>query len=412
MQSIVDNTAVNKPELVSPAGDWPSLVSALESGADSVYFGVKGLNMRNQADNFDLSELNKVSDFIHSRGRKGYLALNVIVSEKELGKVRKVLQAAKSAKMDAVILWDMAVLSIAKELGLPVHLSTQAGVLNSEALSFFSGIGVKRAVLARETSLSDIKEVLRNLKRKSVSVEIEAFIHGAMCVSISGRCFLSAYSFDKPANKGECLQPCRREFLIKDTAGEAEYLLGKDYLLSPKDLCVMPFIEELIKLGIKAFKIEGRMRPPEYVRIVTSSYRRAIDYYYRGELTEKVKGELTDELALVYNRGFSPGFYFGRPEGWISRKIEHKYRKVFLGNVRKFYKKIMVAELEIRNREIKQGQEILFIGKSIPAEVVKVTELQKDHLFVDKAVKGERVGVKLPFVVKPGNKAFIWEKIK
>ncbi len=408
----MDNTAVNKPELVSPAGDWPSLVSALESGADSVYFGVKSLNMRDKADNFGASELNKISDFIHSRGRKGYLALNVIVSEKELGKVRKVLRAAKSAQVDAVILWDMAVLSIAKELGIPVHLSTQAGVLNSEALSFFSRIGVKRAVLAREAALSDIKDILTKIEERNLDVEIEAFVHGAMCVSISGRCFLSAYSFDKPANKGECLQPCRREFLIKDTAGEAEYLLGKDYLLSPKDLCAMPFIEELIESGIKAFKIEGRMRPPEYVRIVTSSYRRAIDAYYRGGLTEKVKDELTDELVSVYNRGFSAGFYFGKPEDWISRGLEHKYRKVFLGNVRKFYKKIMVAELEVRNREIKQGQEILFIGKSTPAEVVKVTELQKDHLFVDKAVKGERVGVKLPFIVKPKDKAFIWEKIK
>jgi len=403
---------VNKPELVSPAGDWPSLVSALESGADSVYFGVKDLNMRDKADNFDISELNKISDFIHSRGRRGYLALNVIVSEKELGKVRKILRAAKSAQVDAVILWDMAVLAIAKESGIPVHLSTQAGVLNSEALSFFSCIGVKRAVLAREAALSDIKDILTKIEEKNLDIEIEAFVHGAMCVSISGRCFLSAYSFGKSANKGECLQPCRREFLIKDTTGESEYFLGKDYILSPKDLCAMPFIEELIESGVKAFKIEGRMRSPEYVRIVTSSYRKAIDAYYRGGLTEKVKKELTDELASVYNRGFSTGFYFGKPKNWISRGLEHKYRKVFLGNVKKFYKKIMVAELEVRNREIKQGQEILFMGKSTPAEVVKVTELQKDHLFVDKAVKGERVGVKLPFIVKPKDKAFIWEKIK
>ncbi len=388
------------------------MVTAVESGADSVYFGVQGLNMRANASNFDVLELKKVMNFLHEKGRKGYLALNVIVMDNELPKMKRFLKEAADAGVDAVILWDMAVYSMAKDLGLNIHLSTQASVSNFESLKFYSELGIKRAVLARELTLSDIKSVIKKCEEEGVSAEVEAFVHGAMCISISGRCFLSSYSWGKSANKGECRQSCRREFEIRDSSGEAEYLVGKDYLLSPKDLNTMPFIDELMEAGIQSFKIEGRMRSLEYINVVVSSYRQAIDLYFEGKLDVSVKEKLSDDLSKVYNRGFSEGFYFGEPENWTSRKLEHKNEKLFLGEVTKFYKKISVAEILIRSNKVKKGDRLFITGKNTPASFTDASELQQEHKFVESASKGEMVGIKLPFTARRGDQVYIWRKKK
>ncbi|MCK5222039.1 MAG: U32 family peptidase, partial [Candidatus Aminicenantes bacterium] len=202
---------IRKPELVCPAGDWSGMVTAVESGADSIYFGVRGLNMRASASNFDMLEIKKVMNYLHERGKKGYLALNVIVMNSELPKMKKILGEAANSGVDAVILWDLAVLSIAKELGLNIHISTQASISNYESLKLYSGLGVKRAVLARELTLDEIRSVIDMSEKDGSEIEVETFVHGAMCISISGRCFLSSYSWGKSANKGECRQSCRRE---------------------------------------------------------------------------------------------------------------------------------------------------------------------------------------------------------
>lgn len=398
------------PELLSPAGDWSSLYSAVENGADSVYFGIKNINMRHMASNFDLLELDKVMSYLHKNKVKGYLALNTIISNSELSKVEKILKAAKKAGVDAVILWDMAVLQMAKEIGLTIHISTQASIANFEALKMYSQLGAKRVVLARECSLAQIKKIVQTVKKEKIDCEVEAFVHGAMCVSISGRCFLSQYTFGKSANKGQCLQPCRREFLITDKEGESQYILGEDYVLSPKDLCSIDFIDELIESGIASFKIEGRMRSSEYAKVVTASYRKAIDACVKGKYTKKLKGELKNELAKVFNRGFHSGFYFGRPADDKSRRLEHSYEKIFLGEVTRYFKKIGVAEICLRTGSLSKGEQILFIGKSTPADVIRVDEIQSNNEFVGSALKGDTVGVKLPFVVKPKDKAFIWRR--
>ncbi len=388
------------------------MVTAVESGADSVYFGVHGLNMRANASNFDILELKKIMNFLHDKGKKGYLALNVIVMDNELPKMKRFLKEAADAGIDAVILWDMAVYSMANDLGLNIHLSTQASVSNFESLKFYSGLGIKRVVLARELTLDEIESVIKKCGEEKISAEVEAFVHGAMCVSISGRCFLSSYSWGKSANKGECRQSCRREFEIRDSSGEAEYLVGKDYLLSPKDLNTMPFIDKLIEAGIRSFKIEGRMRSLEYINVVVSSYRKAIDLYSSGELDSKVKEKLSGDLSRVYNRGFSDGFYFGEPENWTSRKLEHKNEKLFLGEVTKFYKKINVAEILIRSNEVKKGDRLFITGKNTPASFADVAELQQEHQFVDSALKGEMVGIKLPFTARRGDQVYIWREKK
>ena len=406
------NKIIIKPELVSPAGDWSSLIAAVESGADSVYFGIKTLNMRNLAANFDIMELPKIMQYLHENNKKGYLTLNVIVMENELSKLEKILHSAKKADIDAVILWDMAVFSLAKKIGLRIHLSTQASVSNKDAVAFFSKLGAKRIVLARECSLGDIKSITSHIKKKKIACEIETFIHGAMCVSISGRCFLSEYSFGKSANRGECLQPCRREYAISDIDQSASYILGRDYILSPKDLCSIDFIDKLMTTGIKAFKIEGRMKSAEYVKVVTSVYRTAIDAVIGNKFSSSLKKTLRQELMKVYNRGFSQGFFFGVPSGKISRELGHTYEKIFVGRVTKFFKKISVAQIKVTDNSIKVGDTLIFIGKNTPAREAVIAEIQREHKPRKKATRGEEVGVKLPFFVRIDDKVFIWRKKK
>ena len=398
------------PELIAGAGDWPSLMAAIDNGADGVYFGIKGINMRNSAVNFDISELKKIMELLHKNNKKGYLALNTVVMDNQLEKVGKILKKAKSSGVDAIILWDMAALSLAKELGLNIHISTQASISNVKALEFFAKLGAKRAVLARECTLSDIKKIAKHIKKNKIKCQVETFIHGAMCVSVSGRCFLSQYSFRKSANRGECLQPCRREYLIKDKEEGIEYVVGDDYIMSPKDLCTIDFIDELIKAGIDAFKIEARARSAEYVKVVTSVYRRAIDAFSKNELDDDLKNKLKKQLSTVYNRGFSSGFYFGKPDDAVSQALEHTHQKVFLGEVRRFYKKISVADILVQSGTLKRGDTLMFIGKSTPALSTVVQELQSEHKFVDCAAKGQHIGVKLPFIVKPRDKVFLWQE--
>jgi len=394
------------PELVAPAGDWSSLRSAVSSGADSAYFGVKGLNMRQGANNFDLLEIKKIVDYLHKHSKKAYLALNVIIYNHELKKVESILRQAKKAKVDAVILWDLSVLALCKKFKLKVHLSTQASVSNKEALRFYGKLGVKRAVLARECTLADIKQIAKGEKGAQLP-EIETFIHGAMCVSVSGRCFLSHEAFQKSANRGECLQPCRRKFRIADVDNESEYILGEDYILSPRDLSTLEIVDKLIDSKIAAFKIEGRNRSSEYVRIVTRSYRRAIDAVAEGKFNASLKRELLEDLQTVYNRGLERGFYLGKPDK-LGGVVEKTHDKVYIGEIKKFFKKISVAELLISSHGLKVGDSILVSGKYTPATFSKVTELQVEHKAVKSVKKGQKVGIKLPSKAHLNDKVFLY----
>lgn len=366
--------------------------------------------MRAKANNFELSQLVKIMRFLHENGKKGFLALNVVVMEHEMEKVRSILSEAKTAKVDAVILWDMAVLSMAKEMGLPIHLSTQASVSNSTALKMYADLGVRRAVLARESTLADIGKIVKTIDEKKIPCRIEAFIHGAMCVSLSGRCFLSAQVFGKSANRGECRQPCRREFVIKDIKGESEFVLGNDFVLSPKDLCSMDFIESLIDAGIHAFKIEGRMRSVEYIKIVISAYREAIDAYCEGRFTDELKQKLKDQLESVYNRGFSTGFYFGKPVDWKTPGYRKSFEKEFIGEVVNFYARVNVAEIIMRQGTLKKGDTILITGKTTPATFTVAEEMEQEHHPVGEVQRGEAVGIKLPFKVRRNDLVFVWKE--
>lgn len=415
-----------KPEIMSPAGNWISLRAALDAGCDAVYFGIKGINMRAGADNFSISEVKRIIRLCHKNGSKAYLALNTVIYEKDISKTIKIIEKAKQADVDAIICWDFSVITESLNKKIPVYLSTQMSVSNSSSiLHFYNSFGIKRFVLARECSLKEIINIRKNLKavlgKKAEEIEIEVFIHGAMCVSISGRCFLSQFQFNKSANTGECIQPCRREYLVTDIEEKHSFAVGRNYILSPKDLCTLPFIEKLIEAGIGSFKIEGRNRSPEYVGIVTSAYRKAVDYYFENRKKpgfkkdfEKLKKELITEVGKVYNRGFSAGFFLGKPINEWTEKHGNiaTTRKEYSGYVIKYYKKAGVAEVKIESNGFKKGDEIMFQGTTTGSFSQKSGSMEIEHKQISCAEKGSILAVKTDRPVRAKDKLYVVKKIK
>ncbi len=380
------------------------LRTAVSCGADAVYFGVDKLNMRAKANNFMLSELKEVVDYCHSNNVEAHLTVNTIVYEDELTDVDEIIAEAKAAEIDLVICWDMSVISKCREYQVPFCISTQASVSNINSLNMYKALGARRVVLARECTL----EMIKDIKGKT-ELEIETFVHGAMCVAVSGRCFMSHSVFGKSANRGECIQPCRREYKIYDTDGENEYLLGEDYVMSPKDLCSIKFIDKLIEAGIDSFKVEGRKRSPEYIAKVISTYRKAIDLYFEATLTDDIIDEMYDELGKVYNRGFSTGYYFGAPDG---QDFAVKYgsmattRKVFLGRVINYFKKSKIVHVKLEAGGLSVDDPLYIIGNKTGCVETKVASLVKDEVKINEAVKGEEITFYCEDEVRPRDQVF------
>ncbi len=404
-----------KPELLAPAGSWESLRAAIQAGADAVYFGIKVLNMRANAKNFEETELSKVVKECHKNKVKAYLTLNTIVYENELEKLKRVLEKAKLAEVDAIICWDHSVIKICNELGLTVHLSTQASISNSEAALFYKSLGVSRIILARECSLEQIKEINSKIKTDNQNIEIECFIHGAMCVAVSGRCLTSQFLFNKSANRGQCLQPCRRQYKVKDIETGDELYLNNNYVMSPKDLCTIPIIDKLIDAKIDCFKIEGRNRAPEYVKTVVSVYRQAIDACFEGNFTKQLKDKLLKKLETVYNRKFHTGFYLGTPTNDDFTDLygsASKVQKIYIGFVKNYYKNVSVGEVKIETNEIKVGDKLMITGKSTGVlEFVNVS-MEINGKKVKTGKKGDRIGIKIDKIVRPNDKVFVMKTFK
>lgn len=402
-------TSNHCPELMAPAGDWTMLRAAVKAGADAVYFGVNKLNMRAKARNFSIEELPEISKFCKSKKVKSYLTLNTIVFEDEIAEAEQIIKAAKKTKIDRIICWDLAVAELCHKHKIPFCISTQGSVSNSLAASIYKKLGAVRIVLARECSLEEIKKI-----RKNTKLEIEAFIHGAMCIAVSGRCFMSHHLFGQSANRGECIQPCRREYEVYDTAAKKSILIGDDYVLSPKDLCTIEFIDQLIETGIDSFKIEGRKRAPEYVATTVSVYRKAIDLYYKKKLTAEKKKEFLKELETVYNRGFSKGFYFGKPSSEDYAGVEGSKattRKVYVGKVLNYFKKPKVAQVLLETGQIKLKDQLLITG-----ETTGLVEMTLDKLFVnEKSVKAAKKEDEVTFVtselVRRNDKVYLIEQL-
>lgn len=381
-----------KYELLAPVGDFPMLQTAVNAGADAVYFGLKEFSLRANAGNFQLKDLSKINEICNTKNVKKYLTLNSIIYSEELEKIEKIIKEVKG-KVDAIICWDLGVIQLCKKYKIPFHVSTQASISNIESAKFYKNLGAERIILARELNLKQIKSIISN-----VDIQVETFIHGAMCLAVSGRCLMSQFLFNKSANRGECIHPCRRSYIIKDTQEGYELEVENNHVLSAKDLCTLPFIEDLKKAGITCFKIEGRNRDPRYLDTVIKIYKKALN----KKLTPQEIKESIEELQKVYNKGFSSGFYLGKPTPKDFSSIEHSSateKKQFIGKITNYYPKIGVATIKLVS-EIKLGDNIIVIGKSTGIVSSKVQRIEIKNSPVDKATKGQEIGIKLPLVRK------------
>ena len=399
----------SKPELMAPAGNWTMLSAVVNSGADAVYFGVEKLNMRSKAVNFKLNELGKLIAYCKQKRVKTYLTLNSIILEDEIKDLNEIISVAKKAGVDRIICWDLSVIQKCQEYDIPFCISTQASISNSLGVEFYKKLGAARVVLARECSLIEIEEI-----RKKTDIEIEAFIHGAMCVAISGRCFMSHHLFGKSANQGDCIQPCRREYEIYDKTIDKSLIIGEDYVLSPNDLCTIEFIDKLIEAGINSFKIEGRKRSPEYAAKTVSVYRRAINLYFQGKLTDEFKKDLLRELETVYNRGFSSGFYFGKPSSSDYAEIygsKATSRKIFAGKVINYYKKAKAAYISVDSGSLKINDDILVTGPTTGVISLKLESIIKDDAKIVKCFKGDKITLPCDETVRPHDKVYLVERV-
>jgi U32 family peptidase len=383
-------------ELLAPAGDFPMLIVAINAGANAVYFGLQEFNMRAYAKNFTIKDLDKISKVCRAKNIKRYLTLNTIIYDNEFKKIEKLISKIKG-KVDAVICWDLAIIQLCRKYKIPFHVSTQASVSNTESAKFYKNLGAERIVLARELNLKQIKKISR-------IISTECFVHGAMCVAVSGRCFTSQFLFNKSANRGKCVQPCRRSYIVKDKQEGYELEVKNNKIFSAKDLCALPFIEKLKKAGITSFKIEGRIRDPRYVDVVVRAYRKALD----KKLTPKELNMELNELMKVYNRGFSSGFYLGLPTSDDFSKTEHsaaKEKKHFVGNVTHYYSKINVAKIKLVS-ELKVGDEIIVISKTEGIIKSKIGRMEINKKPIQKAEKGKEVGIKLPNKIRKNDEVY------
>lgn len=376
---------------MAPAGDFPMLSAAVNAGADAVYFGLNTFSMRAAAKNFTIKDLDDIEKICKPRKVKRYLTLNTIVYNHELKDIEEIIKAVRK-KVDAIICWDLGVVGLCKKYKVPFFISTQASVANAEAAKFYKKLGAKRIVLARELNLKQIKEI-----SKIKGLEIECFVHGAMCVSVSGRCFTSQFLFNKSANRGECLHPCRRTYVVKDEEGN-ELKVENSRIFSAKDLCTLPFIEDMKKAGIISFKIEGRNRDARYVDTVVRIYRKALNKKLTGkELKDSLK-----ELEKIYNKSYSSGFYIKLPTADDFSKTENSSateKKHFVGKITHYFDKVGVAAVKLVS-ELKVGDEISVIGDLTGIISSKVERIEMNKKSIQKAKKGNEIGIKLPKVRK------------
>ena len=409
------------PEILSPAGDWTCLEAAIRAGCNAVYFGICDFNMRAAARNFADSELPEVVARCRRADVRCYLTLNTLVYERELELLDGSLDAACDAGVDAVIASDLAVIEGARARGMEVHVSTQMSVSNARSLAcLFRMFGIRRFVLARECSLEDIEGIREHLATllgdDAGSIELEAFAHGAMCVSVSGRCFLSQFQYGKSANRGECLQPCRREYRVTNTEEGQAFDLGAHHVMSPQDLCTLPFVEKLLDVGIVSLKIEGRNRSPEYVSAATQAYREVVDAYMNrnedaafDETFAALKRKHLERLDHVYHRGYSSGHFMGRPiDAWTrSSHSQASARKAYVGVVTNYYAKPGVAEVQVQARSIGLGDNVMFQGPSTGVVELQIKSMQVEHGDVTSANKGMAVAIKVDERVRRNDKLYV-----
>jgi putative protease len=405
---------MQKIELMAPAGNFESLQAALDNGADSIYFGVEQLNMRARASiNFTLDDLQEISRRCKAKNVRTYLTLNTIIYDHDLSIVKTLINKAKEADITAVIAMDQAVVIAAREVGMEVHISTQINITNIETVKFYA-MFADTMVLSRELSLRQVKKITEQIDKEQIKgpsgrlIEIEIFGHGALCMAVSGKCYMSLHSQNSSANRGACKQNCRKKYTVIDQETGFEMELDNEYIMSPKDLCTIDFLDEVVDAGIKILKIEGRGRAPEYVAKVIKCYREAIDSIENGTYSKDEVISWMQILETVYNRGFWSGYYLGQKLGeWSKGSGSHAtQKKVYLGKGMHYYPKPEVGEFKIEAYDVEIGDTILITGPTTGAQEVEVKKMLVNDEPLAKASKGDSVTIKLPFRIRPSDKLY------
>lgn len=405
---------INDYEIMAPVGSHESLAAAIQAGAGSVYFGIEKLNMRaHSASTFTVNDLREIAETCNSRGIKTYLTVNTIIYGEDIPLMREIVDAAKAAGISAVIASDVAVMTYCNSIGQEVHLSTQLNISNIEALKFYAQFA-DVVVLARELNLDQVADIYRQIEEQHIcgpsgeQIRIEMFCHGALCMAISGKCYLSLQNANRSANRGECVQICRRSYRVTDVETGNELEIDNKYIMSPKDLKTVRFIDRMMKSGVRVFKIEGRARGPEYVYTVVKCYREAIQSVLDGTFTEEKKDDWDSRLATVFNRGFWDGYYQGQTFGEWNKNYGSAAteRKVYCAKGIKYFSKLGVAEFQVEASEFSVGDKLLITGPTTGVIYLDCTEIRYDLKPVDTALKGQRVSIPVPEKVRPSDKLF------
>jgi len=401
-------------EIMAPVGSYESLMAAVNAGADSVYFGLEHLNMRSRsANNFSIEDLKKIVTICNENSVKTYLTINTVIFNHDLSTMRMLVDAAKENNVSAIIAADISVIQYARSIGVEIHMSTQVNITNIEEVKFYSAFA-DVMVTAREMSLMQVKEITDIITKENICgpsgrlVEIEIFAHGALCMAVSGKCYLSLHENNSSANRGSCLQTCRKAYVVTEKESGRELEIDNEYIMSPKDLCTIGFLNKVLDAGVKVLKIEGRARGAEYVKTVVETYNEAIHSYLNNEYTQdKIDGWMI-RLSKVFNRGFWDGYYLGRKLGEWSHIYGSKAtkRKVYVGKITNYFRNINVAEIKMETGEIEINQELLIIGPTTGVVECSPEEIRVNLKPVDKTIKGEMASVVTKELVRRGNKVY------
>ena len=408
------NNSIRDFEIMAPVGSRDSLAAALKAGAGSVYFGVEQLNMRSHsANHFTIDDLREIAATCNEYGVKSYLTVNTIIYGEDITLMHEIIDAAVEAKISAVIACDIAVMTYCRQKGMEVHLSTQLNISNIEALKFYAQFA-DVVVLARELNLDQVAEIYHQIEEQHIcgpsgeQIRIEMFCHGALCMAVSGKCYMSLDNTGRSANRGECMQICRRSYVVTDRETGTELEIDNKYIMSPKDLKTIRFIDKMMRSGVRVFKIEGRARGPEYVMTVVQCYKEAIQSVLDNTFTEEKKDQWDERLAAVFNRGFWDGYYLGQQLGEWNKHYGScaTERKQYVGKGVKYFSKLGVAEFTCEACEFSVGDKMLITGPTTGALYVTVDEIHDDTQAVQTAQKGTRVSIKVPEKVRPSDKLF------
>ena len=401
-------------EIMAPVGSYESLQAAIQGGADAVYFGVENLNMRSKSTfNFTIDDLEQIVNICRSHNIRTYLTVNTVLYNSELGQMKRIVDAAKDSGIDAIIASDFSVIQYAASIGVELHASTQVNISNIESVKFFAQFA-DVMVLARELSLDQVAEIVERIEDEHITgpsgklVKVELFAHGALCMAISGKCYLSLHEKNYSANRGQCLQTCRKAYTVREKESGYELDVDNEYIMSPKDLMTIDFLNKILDAGVTVLKIEGRARSPEYVKTVVSCYREAIDAYFEGTYAEEKIEAWKDRLAQVFNRGFWDGYYLGRRLGEWSHKYgsQATKRKYFVGKITNYFTKLRVAELLTEANELSSDDEVIIIGPTTGVVEVKLSELRVEDESKDYVPKGVRCSFPIETKLRRSDKLY------